>query len=421
MVTVPRFIAIALIFIVAMPVLADDWADGNEAFQRGDFSAALDYFVSARSAGLTGPAVHYNIAVCQYKLSRFAEAGKTFAGIARDYPKMAGLAEYNLGLVAQKLGDTDGAAGHFLNAYRLSTDDEKLRILASNRLADGLADGVADTAPLRRFRGAVGVRAGHDDNVALRDTAGISTGTTEASSMMDIFASVSGPVAPQLDDLSFDASLYAVRYFDADEFDQNGLDAGLLYAWQRGRWRFTAGPQVGAGWLGGDAFDRRIGVRIAARRSLDDGAMLRLTYDFDDISDGDVLFRGIEGRRHLIEARYSRRSADGRRLGVRLRHETNDRLDAGVSPSRTGISVDYLYPLTTDWSLEAGLALRLSRFTDVLLPREEDLLTLKASGLRRLSRDWSLFLDYRFSDNDSDDPAFSYDRNAINVGVMRSF
>ena len=43
-----------------------DWQSGQEAFASGRYGDALAYFEAARDDGLSGPAVHYNIAVCEY-------------------------------------------------------------------------------------------------------------------------------------------------------------------------------------------------------------------------------------------------------------------------------------------------------------------------------------------------------------------
>lgn len=62
--------------------VADDWASGQQAFAAGDYESALLYFELARDAGQSGVAVHYNIAVCQFKLERFDDARMTFRHIA---------------------------------------------------------------------------------------------------------------------------------------------------------------------------------------------------------------------------------------------------------------------------------------------------------------------------------------------------
>ena len=50
---------------------ADDWAAGQAAFGAGNYADALAHFENARDEGLDGPAVHYNLAVCHFKLEQF--------------------------------------------------------------------------------------------------------------------------------------------------------------------------------------------------------------------------------------------------------------------------------------------------------------------------------------------------------------
>lgn len=395
---------------------ADNWTNGNAAFERGDYAVALGFFEAGRDSGISGPAVHYNIAVCQYKLDRYAEAGRTFALIAREYPGMAGLAEYNLGLVSRRMGDTTAATEHFLRAYRLSGDDETIRVLASNELAEI----EPEERPASSWSGAFGARLGYDDNIALRDTAGISSGVTTESPMLDVFASVSRPFSAQPGGLRFEGSVYGISYFDADDFNQNGISAGALYEWQSGRWRMEAGASAGAGWLGGDAFDRRVGVGIEGNRSLGDSTSANLAYYYDDFSEGDDIFNGISGKRHHVVARYRWYSSDSRRVLVRLRHEVNDRLDPGVSPTRTGLSFDYRYLPDMGWGFEAGASYRRSRFSDAALSRTENLFSARSALTRRLVGDWILLVEYRYSNNDSSEPEFSYDRNLLTIGAMRT-
>lgn len=402
---------------IAIHAQADDWSDGNAAFERGDYGAALRYFEAARDAGISGPAVHYNIAVCQYKLEQYAEAGQTFAFIAGEYPGMAGLAEYNLGLVAQRTGDTDAAVEHFLRAYRTSPDNETIRVLASNQLAEIAPEKRAAA----RWSGAFGVRAGYDDNIVLRDTAGISSGVTSESPMLDVFASISRPFPSLQDGLTLEGSAYAIRYFDADDFDQHEITAGARYEWQPGSWRIATSANAGAGWLGGDAFDRRVGLAVDGYRSLGGDASVYLAYYYDDISDGDDVFAGIGGTRQQLVARYRKYLSDGRRLLVRLRHEDNDRRDPGVSPTRTGLSIDYRYLPDAGWGFEVGASHRRSRFSEITVSRTENLLATRFALTRHLANSWILLVEYRYSDNDSSDPEFSYQQNVLTVSAMRTF
>ena len=236
------FAALLLCSAFALPAVADvpaDWASGQQAFAAGDYESALLYFELARDAGQDGVAVHYNIAVCQFKLSRFGEARATFGYIAANYPKMRGLAEYNLGLVERRLGNDAAARQHFITAWDNSGDDETLQSLAAAMLEE--------LAPPEQpeWYGAVALRVGHDDNVALRDSLGLPAGVTSESPTADLFASL-GFNPSGLGELWLDGNVFAVAYPDADDFDQSEFRLGALYTWRPGDWRLRLRARTSA-------------------------------------------------------------------------------------------------------------------------------------------------------------------------------
>jgi tetratricopeptide (TPR) repeat protein len=400
---------------VASAGIADNWASGQQAFNDGNYASALHFFESARDAGLDGPAVHYNIAVSQFRLERYEDAGRTFALIARWFPQMRGLAEYNLGLVARRLGDTPQARVHFLRAYQLSPDNREIRVLASRRLREL----EPEVRKVSRWTGAIGIRAGHDDNAALRDEAGLPVGTTTASPMADLFAVVQGPWIGR-SGVRLDGSAYLVKYFDADEFDQSQFRGRVFYDWRPDDWRIQIGAHASISTLGSDAFDRKVGVNGSVVRYLGHVGMIDLRYAYDDVSDADAQFAGISGSRQQFDLRY-RWYRFGHRVQVHFGLETNDRADPGVSPDRTRFGVAYRYMPDTGLGYGAGIEIRNSEYGDLAIPREEDLLTLSADLTYTLRGDWQLSFELRHSDNDSTDATFSYDRTQVMIGAMKLF
>ena len=416
-----RLIALAALLLyyaftpLALAGVSEDWASGQQAFAVGDYESALLYFEMARDAGQPGVAIHYNIAVCQFKLERFDDARTTFRHIADNYPKMAGLAEYNLGLVERRIGNARAAQQHFIRAWELSPNDEKIRSLAIAMLDDMVPPG----EPPKEWYGSFGLRAGHDDNVALRDSLGLPAGVTAESPVADLFVALRG--SPSfLGGFMLDASAYAVAYPDADDFDQSEFRAGGLYVWRPGDWRLEASAHFVYGTLGGSGFEREIALGARAVRYLGDEGAFDLQYRFDDIEEGDPLFAGIAGTRHRIDLRY--RWYRGKHSAIlRLGAENNDRLDAGVSPSRTRLQADYRYQPSDGWGFEAGFGLRNSDYDDLATPRTEDLTSISAAITRTVADVWLFALQYEYSENDSNEPVFSYERNVITLGLLRTF
>jgi hypothetical protein len=408
--------ALLLLHAFAPRVVADvaeDWASGQQAFAAGDFESALLYFEMARDAGQGGVAVHYNIAVSQFKLGRFEDARRSFGYVAANYPKMRGLAEYNLGLVERRLGDTAAARQHFIVAWDLSAGDETLQSLAAAMLDELEPPQRAD------WYGAVGLRAGHDDNVALRDSLGLPAGVTAESPMADLFLS-GGVNPPGFGGLWFDGSVYAITYPDADDFDQSEFRLGGLYAWRPGDWRLETSAHFVYGTLGGTGFEREIALGARAVRYVGEHGALDLHYRYDDIDEDDPLFAGIAGSRQRLDLRY-RWYRDDHTVILRLGAENNDRADPGVSPSRTRFQADYRYQPSNGWGFEAGLGLRASDYDDLDVARTEDLATISAALTRTIANVWLLALQYQYSENDSNDPVYSYERNLITLGVLRTF
>lgn len=403
-----------LVFTGQVVAETDHWTEGSAAFAAGDYRTALDHFSSARDDGLEGPAVHYNIAVSHFKLEQYDQAGESFQLIATRFPQMAGLAEYNLGLVANRQGRRDDAALHFLRAYKLS-DDEKIQILASNRIREI----EPEMRTVSRWSSAFGFRAGNDDNIALRDEAGVPVGTTTESPMMDAFASVIGPRSGR-DGFRFRGSAYLIKYADADEFDQSELFAGGFYEWRRRNWRAELGGHATTSTLGGDAFDRKVSADARVVRYLNDNNVLDLRYSYADVSEGDDVFAGIAGSRQRIDARY-RWYRETHRVQIRYVVETNDRLDPSVSPERSAVIVDYRNRPLQGFGYEAGIELRNSEYAEIATPRTEDVVTLFGTLSYAFSNDWSVLLDFRQSDNESSDAAYTYDRLQFSLGAMKLF
>jgi len=393
---------------------AIDWEAGQHSFALGDYASALHYFESARDLGQSGPAVDYNIAVCQYKLGDHVAARDSFQSIAERYPRMQGLAEYNLGLTENRLGNTRSAQRHFVSAYRLSPDDEKLQAMA----ADMLRKLDLQTASSSWF-GSLGLRGGYDDNVALRDSLGLPAGVTSESPMADFFGSLQGPVSG-LPGMMLDASAYLVTYADASEFDQSQFELGGSYLWQRDDWRAEGGIHFIYGTLGGSGFEREVSLSARVVRYLNESATIDLRYRHDDIDAADPMFDGIAGSRHRFDIRYYQ-YIDRHRLVLRYGLEANDRLEASVSPQRSRIGADLRFQAGNGWGYEASLDYRDTNYDDLETPRSEELISVSAALTREVDSDWFFSLRYRFSDNESSDPQFSYQRSQITLGALRLF
>ncbi len=415
----PLIFAALTIMMAAIPAKADEaadaWSQGQQEFQQQDYLLALSHFEAARDAGQTGPAVHYNIGVCQYKLHKYSAAKQTFALIGSQYAKMRPLTEYNLGLVALKQSQREVARRHFRESYRLSSDNQKLRILASTMLRR--TQPVTVDSP--RWLRTVSVRVGYDDNVSLQDETGLAAGVSAESPFAELSASFRGPFTRK-NGFRLDGGAYLVRYFDTDDFDQNAVRLGALYDWRNAGWGVQLGAHGGTTTLGGDGFDRSATLSAKASKQLTSSSSVAIRFRYDDISAIETIFDGIDGSRQRLDLRY-RWYLDVRSVNLTYVAENNDRFDPSVSPRRNKVRFDYRYTPTAGWGFEIRAEFRTSEYDDLVPIRDEDLTKLSLGISRSMVSDWQLLAQYTYANNDSSDPTFSYTRNQFTVGALKIF
>lgn len=418
LVSLAAAVLLSLGLATAEPSPSDAFSTGSAAFAEQDYLRALSHFQTARDEGLDGPSVHYNIAVCHYKLGDYASAHSVFARIAEQYPAMRGLAQYNLGLVALKRGD-EAEAETFFEQALANSDDEKIRRLARAQLGPGTS--AAESRPGRnRWFSLVETQLGHDDNVLLlADDIRLSDGQSGESAFTELQGFVTGPLSSE-PGFRLDASLYSVRYADASIFDQTLLRLGAAYDWRWGAWHGEAGPHVNYTTLDGDAFEQRVGVGVGFRRAVGPQSVLRLRYVHDEITEGEDRFAYLDGSREWFEARVDRRGAHGR-LTLAYAYEDNDRFGARVSSSRHKLSTRYRYTFNPSWRGDIEVAWRESRYDELAEPRDETLGDLSLGLARSLARGWEVNGEVSAADNDSDLATVAYDRNRISFGFTKQF
>ena len=104
---------------------ADDYfADGNRLFRDDLYWAALLRYRQAAEQGMDTPLLHYNTGIAHFRARQHIRARESLLK-AQDDPALRLVAQYNLGLNAWALGDTEEA----LRWFRLVRDQEANRKL----------------------------------------------------------------------------------------------------------------------------------------------------------------------------------------------------------------------------------------------------------------------------------------------------
>lgn len=396
---------------------AEAFAAGSRAFAAAEWEKALAYFEQARDAGMPGPAVRYNIGVCQYRLGRYRDAADTFRSIVDRFPAMLPLAEYNAGLALAQQEDYEGARAALRRAA--AAGDDRVAGLAGAML-DRLPPGAADPAPApagERWTAFAEFSAGLDDNVALLDDSILPAGESTDSVFGRFFGQVR---TPSRRGWQATGSAYLVRYPDAGRFEQDVLRVGAAWQGSRRQWRIEAGPHASYSTLDGAGFERRFGAALALGRSLGPDLQFAARFTIEDIADAEPQFGFVEGSRRALELQLERYVADGRfRLGYVW--SADDRASASVSPVRQEFAVSYRHWFGERWSAEAATAFRSSRYDDLAVPRDEDRSELSLAFFRDLPAGWQLTGRYLLSENDSNAEGFGYSRNRFALGVNRVF
>ena len=136
-------ILLAALFLIApvqnaQAMTAEQYvADGNRLFRDDLYWAALLRYRQAADEGLSSPLLHYNTGVAHYRAGQHIRARESLL-IALQDSSLRVAAQYNLGLNAYKLGDTDEA----LRWFRLARDQNLNRsiqyfaVIAISRIRD---------------------------------------------------------------------------------------------------------------------------------------------------------------------------------------------------------------------------------------------------------------------------------------------
>jgi hypothetical protein len=393
---------------------SESFAAAERAYAAGDFDEALRLFNAARASGSSGPGVLYNIGVSQFRLGVYDDAAATFAALAKDFPAMRDLAEYNRGLALRSAGRVQAARVAFARVR--ASSDGKIAALAAAQLAALDTPSEPASARTSPWSGYFAGALGHDDNVALTDAPLLVTGQSVSSPLAEALGVVTRRLTAPL---RIDATGYWVRYSDADQYDQSALRLALVAGWGFGAWTLSAGPVLARSTLDGDGFEDIASIDLRARRDFGERMGFDVRVVYDDTEPGDARFAYVGGSRRQLRLglQYGRAA----RVRVRYDLERNDRDDPGVSPSRERWSVGYQRRLSATWEADAALAWRVSRYQETSTPREEELTQVTLAARRDLRAGWSLNAEYAWSDNDSTVPLYSYDAQRVTVGVGRGF
>jgi len=424
---VPALITAAVPAANAETQAEGQFEKGVAAFKAGDYQQAAGHFEAARAAGLSSPALYYNLGVSYYRLEHYAKAATAFHQLA-DNPTNRGLAHYNLGLVALAQDNPGRAREHFLIA-RDEAGSDRVRRLAEQRLGEAEA---GERVP-RRFSALVSVSAGYNDNVVLEPDDTFVPGDRGDEFLQYLAAGTAQLAGDAGEGFQLKASVLGIDYFDLNRFDQNFLRGGAEWDQELGGWDTDLAAYVDWLNLDGELFETIVTGEAEGLRTLTESTRLRLRYRFSRI-EAEAPYEHLTGSRHrmAVEGRY--RGPFDARAGYEL--EYNDREDlstatsfTSVSPTRHEVFAEAEYPFGGAWKAEGKVEYRHSRYHDANTDaatgldriREDDRLRLQATVSRKLPWQLEAFAEYEYTENDSNITDYDYTANVYRLGLERFF
>jgi hypothetical protein len=384
------------------------FTEAQVAFDAEDFSRARALFEQALAAGMDGPAVHYNIGSAAFRGGDLPRAERAFREVART-PSMAALAHYNLGLVALQRRDENEARNWFERTLHEDAPDERLKALASGRLAE-LPEARAPATWSHYSRGGVG----YDDNVALRSSSIESSATGEE----DAYAELVFAGSYTFGAWRIDTGGSLLEYLSLDEFSQSGFFLGGARGFRADKWYFELNAHGSQYSIGGEVFEQNVSAGVQATRMFYGGSRLRAHFRAASV-DGKGAFTGLTGDRSELGLSYDKRWRAWN-FGAHARAELNDSEDPIFATRWVQLGAEARYALSPLWGLTANAALRRIEHpeqSETLDGWNDDRAILQVGITRALWRQAQLFVRYEHQRNASPVAGYDYDRNWVAASV----
>ncbi len=392
---------------------------GKISFKKGEYGHALDLFKQARAQGLNKPSLFYNIGVCAYKLEFYSEAEEAFLLTSR-FPKMAALAYYNLGVVAEKQDDTEAALSWLKKSIvTAGQKDDKIRLLAQTALSRiQIKQGL-----IEHWTSYAAVGYGYDDNVSMTEGDDLLLTSEEEDGFTDYFAFVRSPfLGNAVSEGPFlQASISARDYSELNEYDVGSLNLAGKYRKKIGEYRLEGGMAYNYIMWDDSTYSQSPILSLQLKRPFGEGSSWRLRYEGKYLDHLDSTYSYLNGRQHRATTELVTKFG-AHKMVIGYRFEENDRRDEESSPRRHLINARLeLYPLDSVFITFAA-SYRDSTYDLVnISDREEDRYEGSLQLGYTLSKNWEVTGRYTRTVNHSTDDLYDYKRDVTSLSLGYTF
>ena len=383
---------------------------GVKSFKEKNYKSAIKHFKKARSQGMKGSVLIFNIATTYYRLGSYKYSKENFKKLTRD-KNFKQIAYYNLGLIAEKKKNKKSAISWYKKSVA-NNKDSNITQLADNKL-DKLLNRKRKKSTSKTIRANVSLALGNDDNVTNEAS---DSPSNKSDNYRELIAYLKVPVAKNI---NVKGIMYDLAYGTETTSDYNFYSAAIDYRIKTGKWRLT--PEIGItkNSLNKTDYQNSIDYKFSAKRKFDRSSSINIRYRYSDIDSQNTTYDYLQGDRHQLRVDYKNKIALGK-LRFRYQLETNNRQNRttptakNYSPTRHTFHARLKHKLNKKWRLSEEVSYRVSSYDSAAgISREDTRLRLRLIADMKLNKNWSTGVKYTHTDNDSNLASETYKRNNI--------
>ena len=429
-----RFIVCLLCLLALLPVQAAERKDAEALYQQGiqlireqKFDDAITVLENAHQAGYEQPSLHYNRGVALYRLQRYGEAKAAFSKAGQ-----GALVLYNLGLVNYRLNENDQAREYFERVQQLQPGSQLAEM--ADKALQRLDAKPAKVKTVKAWSLIADAMLGFDDNVTLENTE-LAADSNKEDLYLDLYLSGKYRLTgDKRNGLSLGAGLSAIHYRTEGDYDYTQYHLSLTQDNRFSGWRTRVMGKVARIDLGGEEYLQKGSARLQLSYDLSRAQRILGYYDLTHYDELDSRYAYLSGLRHKVKLE-SRWRLNKTRLRLGYDYEYNDRDDfsggddfISYSATRHTLLGEVGFPVAINLKGKLRAEYRTSLYNDANIingveqsTREDDRYRLTAKLTYRINREWDFVTSYIYTDNDSNDPDKTYQRNQVLVGVQSLF
>ena len=420
-----QFILLMVLFNITFSVFAltpndiaiSNFNQGVKLFKKSQYAAAVEKFKKAEQQGMASPTLYYNLASGYYKTAKYNKSKEYFNKV-RKAKEMRYLAEYNLGLIAEKQKNNKLAKKWFLSVNR-NSENKKLISLSNRKLLK-----IKSLTRKRRknWSAYVDLNYGSDDNVNFSPS-GLSSNRSDDFFELTAFADYlfSGNKS---NGWQAEAFYYGINYSkeNSDEYDY-GLGIRKYHKLNSAK-QIQYSLNISKLNYAGSEYQTIYKAAVQVRKKLSKTERLYLRYGYENIRSENSVFNYLEGARHKLRAGYRQYNKTNIKKFY-YEFESNSRDDlasTSYSPTRHTVRGKYTHIFNQDWRLTGDIAYRKSDYPALANFSRNDSRIKMASYLDYyFDKTAKLRAKIEYTDNSSNLNTFEYKRTVLSVGVSKSF